>query len=135
MENLRNAINLMTPNCFMVSIDLKDAYYSVSVNKNHRKYLRFIWKHQLFQVRGIENIYKNPPLSQFGPLRSGFPSSADVGGPSSSPPMLPSATDAANQPSLEAPPTHNGMQVVCDSLRARGVSDKASTVTLKSWMR
>ena len=48
MENLRNAITLMTPNCFMASIDLKDAYYSVSVNKNHRKYLRFIWKHQLF---------------------------------------------------------------------------------------
>ena len=42
MENLRNAITLMTPNCFMASIDLKDAYYSISVNKNHRKYLRFI---------------------------------------------------------------------------------------------
>ncbi|XP_068684862.1 uncharacterized protein [Montipora foliosa] len=41
MENLRNAITLMTPNCFMAFIDLKDAYYSVSVNKNHRKYLRF----------------------------------------------------------------------------------------------
>ena len=33
------------------------------------------------------------------------PSSADVGGPACPPPMLPSATDAANQPSLEAPPT------------------------------
>ena len=48
MENLRNAITLMTPNCFMASIDLKDAYYLVSVNINHRKYSRFIWKHQLF---------------------------------------------------------------------------------------
>ena len=50
--------------------------------------------------------------------------------------MLPSATDAANQPSIAAPPTQqvkvNGMQVVWDSLRARGVSEKASTVILKS---
>ena len=64
------------------------------------------------------------------------PSSADVGGPSCSPTMLPSATDAANQPSIAAPPTQqvkvNGMQIVWDSLRARGVSEKASTVILKS---
>ena len=58
MENLRNAITLMTPNCFMASIDLKDAYYSVSVNKNHRKYLRFIWKHQLFQFTCLPNGLK-----------------------------------------------------------------------------
>ena len=55
MENFRNAITLMTPNCFMASIDLKDAYYSVSVNKNDRKYLRFIWKHQLFQFTCLPN--------------------------------------------------------------------------------
>ncbi|XP_068710610.1 uncharacterized protein [Montipora foliosa] len=64
-------------------------------------------------------------------------SSVDVGGPSCSPTMLPSATDAANQPSIAAPPTQqvkvNGMQVVRDSLRARGVPEKASTVILKSW--
>lgn len=55
MENLKNAISLMTPNCFMASIDLMDAYYSVSVNKNHRKYLRFVWKHQLFQFTCLQN--------------------------------------------------------------------------------
>lgn len=63
------------------------------------------------------------------------PSSADVGGPSFSPTMLPSATDAANQPSIEEPPTQqvkvNGMQVVWEQVR--GVSEKASTVILKSW--
>ena len=58
MENLRNAITHMTPNCFMASIDLNDAYYSVSVNKNHRKYLRFIWKHQLFQFTCLPNGLK-----------------------------------------------------------------------------
>ena len=67
----------------------------------------------------------------------GSPSSADVGGPSCSPPMLPLATDASNQPSLEAAPTQqgkvNGMQVVWDSLGGRRVLEKASTVILKSW--
>ena len=37
LENLRNAITLMTPNCFMAFIDFKAAYCSVSVRKNHRK--------------------------------------------------------------------------------------------------
>ena len=49
MENLRSAVTLMSPNCYMASIDLKDAYYSVSIDTNHRKYIRFIWKNQLFQ--------------------------------------------------------------------------------------
>lgn len=61
MENLRNAITLMTPNCFMASIDLKDAYYSVSVNVNHRKYLRFIWKNQLFQFTCLPNGLSSAP--------------------------------------------------------------------------
>ena len=38
MENLKSAITLMSPNCYMASIDLKDAYYSVSIDTNHRKY-------------------------------------------------------------------------------------------------
>lgn len=67
----------------------------------------------------------------------GSPSSADVYGSSCSPPMLPLATDASNQPSLEVAPTQqgkvNGMQVVWDSLRGRRVLEKASTVILKSW--
>ena len=39
------------------------------------------------------------------------PSSADVGGQACPPPMLPSATDAANQPSLEAP-LHNKLKLM-----------------------
>lgn len=61
MENLKNAITLMTPNCFMASIDLKDAYYSVSVSESHRKYLRFIWKNQLFQFTCFPNGLSSAP--------------------------------------------------------------------------
>lgn len=51
----------MTPDCFMASTDLKDAYYSVSVNESHRKYPRFIWKNHLFQLPCIPNGLNSAP--------------------------------------------------------------------------
>lgn len=49
MESLNTALSLMEQDCFMTSIDLKDAYYSVSVNKKFRKYLKFHWKGKLYE--------------------------------------------------------------------------------------
>lgn len=45
MDMLYIIIKLIRKDCFMVFIDLKDVYYLVLVNKNYRKYLRFIWKY------------------------------------------------------------------------------------------
>ena len=61
MENLKSAITLMSPNCYMASIDLTDAYYSVSIDTNHRKYLRFIWRNQLFQFTCLPNGLSSAP--------------------------------------------------------------------------
>ena len=61
MENLKNTITVMTPDCFMATIDLKDAYYSVPVSVNHRKYLRSIWKNQLFQYICLPNGFSSAP--------------------------------------------------------------------------
>lgn len=41
IEDLRTAINLLTPGAYMTSIDLKDAYYSVPIHPSCRKFLRF----------------------------------------------------------------------------------------------
>ncbi len=41
VDTLKDAIRLMKPSCYMASIDLKDAYYSVPINKSHQKYLKF----------------------------------------------------------------------------------------------
>jgi hypothetical protein len=60
MENLNTAINLMIPNCQMASIDWKDAYYSVPIAFEHRKYLQFIWK-------GQTSLYLLPQWSQLCP--------------------------------------------------------------------
>ena len=48
MDTLETAIRLMTPGCFMTSIDLKDAYYSVPMALEHQKYLKFVWRNQLY---------------------------------------------------------------------------------------
>ena len=60
MENLQSAITLMTPNYYMATIDLKDAYYSVSAAQNNRKYLGFKWKNQ-FQFTCLPNGLSSAP--------------------------------------------------------------------------
>ena len=40
MNTLETAIRLMRPGCYMTSIDLKDAYYSIPIAEEHQKYLR-----------------------------------------------------------------------------------------------
>lgn len=49
MEDIRTAKNLITPGSFMASIDLKDAFFMIPVAKEHRIFLRFRFKNQLFQ--------------------------------------------------------------------------------------
>jgi hypothetical protein len=59
MEHLQNAITRQ--NCFMASIYLKYAYYSMSVNENHRKVLRFIWKVSFFSLPACQMASLVPP--------------------------------------------------------------------------
>ena len=49
MDNIWSAIRLMKPGGYMASVDLKDAYYSVSICKDHQKFLKFKWKGILYQ--------------------------------------------------------------------------------------
>ena len=49
MDNIWSAIRLMKPGCYMASVDLKDAYYSVPIFKDHQKFLKFKWKGILYQ--------------------------------------------------------------------------------------
>ena len=43
------AVWLMKLGSFMASIDLKDAYYSVSIHSDFQKYLKFSWRGQLYK--------------------------------------------------------------------------------------
>ena len=55
MCSLNTALEMMRPDCWMGSIDLKDAYYSVLVREEHRVYLRFKWRDILYQFRVLPN--------------------------------------------------------------------------------
>ena len=50
MDTFLTAIKLVRPGCFMASIDLKDAYYSIPVAKGDRKYLMFEWQGSYYQI-------------------------------------------------------------------------------------
>ena len=49
MDNLKTALNMMRQNCFMASIGLSDAYYSVPVALTDQKYLLFKFEGQMLR--------------------------------------------------------------------------------------
>ena len=61
METLKSAINLMTPGCYMASIDFKDAYYSVPIYEPHRKYLRFRFDGEMYEFTCLPNGLSSGP--------------------------------------------------------------------------
>ena len=49
MENLDIILDLVMKHDWFVSIDLTDAYFSIPIAEEHRKYLRFAWENQFYQ--------------------------------------------------------------------------------------
>jgi hypothetical protein len=49
MEGIHMLRNLLKKGDFLVKIDLKDAYLTVPIWKNHHKYLRFLWKDTMLE--------------------------------------------------------------------------------------
>ena len=61
MEGLGHALSLMTKGCFFGSIDLQDAYFTVSIDPQFRKYLRFFWRGNLYEFTCMPNGYSAAP--------------------------------------------------------------------------
>lgn len=55
MEDWRIAIEIVTRYDFMEKIDLKNAYYSVSIDQDSRKLLLFIFKDQSYEFMCLPN--------------------------------------------------------------------------------
>lgn len=55
METLKNVLSLVQRNCYFAKIDLKDAYYSIPVAIQSRKFLRFTWRGVLYQYTCVPN--------------------------------------------------------------------------------
>lgn len=63
MEDINTVKQLVSRGCYMASIDWKDAYYSVNVRREYRKYLRFIWNNKLLQFTCLPNGLRSGPRS------------------------------------------------------------------------
>ena len=61
MDSIHTAVQLMKQNCFMASIDLQDAYYSVPVSENYQKYLKFSWRGNLYKFTCLPNGLASAP--------------------------------------------------------------------------
>ena len=57
MESINQLIDIVRPNVYMASIDLKDAFYSIPIHPEHQKYLKFVVLLKIYQYRCMPNGY------------------------------------------------------------------------------
>ena len=55
METLKSALQLVRQNCYFAKVDLKDAFFSIPIHSNFRKYLKFKWLGKLFSFTCLPN--------------------------------------------------------------------------------
>ena len=85
MDTIETVIGLMRSNCYMASLDLSNAYFSVPVATSDRCYLKFKWKKELYQFLVLPNGLTSAPriftkvlkpvyahLRQLGFIASGY---------------------------------------------------------------
>lgn len=61
MDTIQSALRLVTRFCWMMSLDIKDAYFSVNICKPDRKYLRFLYEGQLYEFTCLPNGLSSGP--------------------------------------------------------------------------
>ena len=61
MDTLESAIRIIKPDCYMASIVLKDAYYTVAIAEEHQKYLKFLFDGKLYQYTCLPNGLSSAP--------------------------------------------------------------------------
>ena len=55
METIHSILKLVTPRCWMASINLKDAYYGVKIHPSHQKFLKFKYNDVLYNYTAYAN--------------------------------------------------------------------------------
>ena len=72
MDSLKTVTDLMTQGCFMASVDIKDAYYTVPIATEHQKYLKFTWRDKSYQYTCVPNGLESAPRILTKLLKSVF---------------------------------------------------------------
>ena len=55
MHTIRDVLQLIRKNCFMISIDLKDAYHTIKIREDFQCFLKFNFKDQLYNYTCYPN--------------------------------------------------------------------------------
>ena len=55
MDTLHSILKLVKKDCWMASVNLKDAYYSYPVAKEHQKYIKFFWNKKYYKFTCFPN--------------------------------------------------------------------------------
>lgn len=53
MDSLETAKLMMKKDCYLASVDLSDAYFSVPIHTSHRKFLKFLFNGQLYEFTAL----------------------------------------------------------------------------------
>ena len=53
METVSSVLESMTEGEWMVSLDLKDAYFQVPIHPRSHRFLRFVWQGRVYQFRAL----------------------------------------------------------------------------------
>ena len=61
MDSIQTIIRLVEKDCYMATLDLKDAYYSIPVKSNNQKFLQFEWKGIKYQFTCLPNGLSSAP--------------------------------------------------------------------------
>ena len=61
MDSIFSALELVTQECWMASLDLKDAYYSVKIHPAYQKYLRFYYNNKIYEYTAYRSGLSSRP--------------------------------------------------------------------------
>ena len=61
METFEHALTLVSPNIYMSSLDLENAYYSISIAEEDRKFLCFEFKGKYYSYTCLPNGLSSGP--------------------------------------------------------------------------
>ena len=61
MDTVHSVCTLIKRDCYLASLDLQDAYYSVPVHPESQKYLKFYWRNKLYCYQCLPNGLSSAP--------------------------------------------------------------------------